>query len=876
MKKSKNVTLAIAIIVLMVSSIVLIAAPIQPAQAALAPVQPYAGPLRSGDVPSGTFDTDVWISIRPNVIGQGQTLLVNIWATPASNAQRKLIGFHVTITKPDGTTDEYTMNSERDTAATWMEYTPNQLGIYKYKVDFPGCFLPAGYYNDGTVYTTEAEGASGYMTAVTYYTGSTYYKPDSSPEYTFTVQEDMVWSWPYVTTPSDYWTCPVATELRDWLPILGDWPWHGPAGPDYYELYPECSPYWNQRMDFFPYVQAPETAHIAWKQNNAIAGITGSGRYGTYGATEWSYEVPFATTSSNPGAITMAIGGRGYMAVPNVRSEYINGNIQQVATTTLKCVDMRTGQLYWEVDGFTHSQSVESFGNWIFQGAIEYPSTMVYLDGSRLYKYNANTGAMTLNTSISPLTSAITYMSGYALGVQNLGTSVPIAQRYRLINFTTGGSTTNFTQRIMSNITWPLSSLPATTDFTEGIAASFGRGLIGYDGTTPEMRLVTVDIRTGIVLVNKTIAPAGSGEFMGYSSASDLCDKGMYAFLNAWGEYVAFDLRTGAIRWTSEKMDEQWDSNSFGAYDTTSAYGMFFRDGYTGVYAFDWDTGKIVWKYENPAVSSFETPYINKNGTTVMSFNGASYAIDGKLYTVNTEHSPTQPITRGWKLNCINITTGEKIFDVMLTGSIGATVDGYMSLSESYTGTLYVLGKGKSATTIEAPSIAVQAGTPIVIKGTITDLSPAQPGTPCVSKDSMSTQMEYLHKQMPIGGLWNNLTITGVPITLTAVDPNGNYVDLGIATSNGYYGNYELIWTPTMEGTYQIMATFAGDESYGSSGAATAIAVTAEPQTSPTPTPTQISLDSVNNNMMIGLGVVGAIIIAAIAIVGLLLLRRRP
>jgi hypothetical protein len=203
-KMSKKTFFSIALVVVMIASTVLIAAPIQPAQAALAPVQPYAGPLKSGDVPTGTFDTDVWISIKPSLIGKGQAALVNVWATPASNAQRRLIGYHITITKPDGTTDEYTMNSERDTAATWKEYTPTMLGVYKYKVDFPGCFLPAGYYNNGVVYTTAAEGASGYMIDVTNYTGSTYYKPDSSPEYTFTVQEDIVWSWPSVSTPTDY------------------------------------------------------------------------------------------------------------------------------------------------------------------------------------------------------------------------------------------------------------------------------------------------------------------------------------------------------------------------------------------------------------------------------------------------------------------------------------------------------------------------------------------------------------------------------------------------------------------------------------------------------------------------------------------------
>ena len=875
-KRTKTI-FSIAIVVILMASVILITAPVQPVQAQLSTTQPYSGPLKTGDVANGTFTTDVWISIRPKLIGVGQTLLVNVWTTPASNAQRKLLGYHITITKPDGNTDEYTLDSERDTAATWMEYTPDQIGEYKYKVDFPGTFCPAGNYNDGKIYVNASGAGQGYQGVATVYTGSTYYKPDSSPEYTFTVQQDMVWSWGATALPNDYWTRNIAPELREWLPIIGDFPWYGPAGPDFYELYPKDSPYWNPRTDFYPYVQGPSSAHIAWKRVQGIGGITGAGRYGTYGATGWSYEVPAATSSLNPGVITMVIGGRGYITVPRVRSQMINGSLQQVATTALQCLDIRTGEVFWEVDGFTHSQGLDSFGSWIFGGAIEYPSTIVYLDGSRLCKYNANTGAQTANVSIAPLGvspsgSAIHYMNGYAIGVQNLGNSVPAAQRYRLINFTTSGTSSNFTSRIMGNISWPLSSLPATTDFTAGIAASFGRGLIGFSGTTPEMRLVTVDLKTGAVLVNKTIEPEGSGELMGYSGASDICDKGIYAFLTAWGQFIGLDIRTGEIRWTSPKMDAPWDSNGFGAYDTTSAYGMFYRAAYSGIYAFDWDTGKIVWKYEAPAISSFETPYIDENGTTVMSFNGVAYAADGKIYTMNTEHSPTQPITRGWQLHCINATTGEGIFKTMMTGSMGAIADGYMAISESYTGTLYVLGKGKSQTTVTAPDVEIEKGKSIVIKGTVLDLSPAQPGTACVSKDSMATQMEYLHKQMPIAGLWGNETITGVPVILTAIDSNGNSVNIGTATSNGYYGTFSFTWTPELEGDYEILANFAGDESYGSSGASTAIVVVQAPTETPSPTATSLAMPPFE---MYTIGAAAATIIA-IAIATVLILRKRP
>ncbi len=835
-------------------------------QAELSATQPYSGQLKAGDVADGTFDTDAWISIRPKVLGLGQTVLVNVWATPASNAHRRLLDYHITITRPDGNTDEFTLDSEIDTAATWMEYAPNQIGEYTYKVDFPGTFHPPGYYNNGDIYTEASEAGAGYRNVPTEYTGSTYYKPDSSPEYTFTVQQDIVPSWGIMEPPTDYWTRPVAPELREWLPILGDWPWYGPAGPDYYELYPDCSPNWNPRMDFYPYVQGPSTAHIAWKRTETIAGITGSGRYGEYGSRGWSYQVPAAGTRGNPSYITMVIAGKGYMTVPKVITQFVDGEAQQVDTDALQCVDIRTGEVLWEVDGFTHSQTQESFGTWQFRGAIEYPSMdIVYLDGDRLYKYNSDTGAQTLDVSISPLTSAFHYRNGFALGVQNLG-----GGNRRLINFTTLGSTSNFANRVESNISWPLSSVPATTDYTLGIAASFGRGLIGYSGTTSEQRLVTVDLYTGQVIVNKTIAPAGSGEFMGYSGASDVCDKGIYAFLTAWGTFKGLDIRTGDVVWTSPKMDEPWDANGFGAYDTTSAYGMFYRAAYTGIYAFDWETGDIVWKYEAPAISPFETPYITPEGTTVNSFNNDILCADGKLYSINTEHTPTQPYTRGWQLHCIDAITGEGIFKTIMNGDPTAIADGYLSVRERYTGELYVLGKGKSETTVTAPDTVIPKGNGVVIKGTVLDLSPAQPGTPCVSKESMALQMEYLHRQMPIGGLWGNETITGVPVTLTAIGSDGSYTDIGVATTEGYYGTFSKTWTPPAEGDYKIIASFAGDESYGSSGAATYISVgpapSADGQIEPEPTfaiPLEIAITA------------AIIVIAIIALAAVYIIRKR-
>jgi hypothetical protein len=195
--------------------------------------------------------------------------------------------------------------------------------------------------------------------------------------------------------------------------------------------------------------------------------------------------------------------------------------------------------------------------------------------------------------------------------------------------------------------------------------------------------------------------------------------------------------------------------------------------------------------------------------------------------------------------------------------------DGYLTLPDQYTGILWSIGKGKSATTVTAPDVSVPLGTAFTIKGSVLDMSPAQPNTPCVSKDSMTTQMEYLHMGMPIAGIWGNETITGVPVTLIAIGANGTVLDLGTATTNGYYGTFSKAWTPPSEGTYEIIANFASDESYGSSAASTAVTVGPAPE--PIEFPPQIQPADYTWTII---GAAIAVIIA-VALVGALILMKR-
>jgi hypothetical protein len=347
-----------------------------------------------------------------------------------------------------------------------------------------------------------------------------------------------------------------------------------------------------------------------------------------------------------------------------------------------------------------------------------------------------------------------------------------------------------------------------------------------------------------------------------------VADHGKVAALMMNGYFMAWDLRTGKLAWKGEAMDYPWSRAAFGAYSVQSAYGMLFREAYDGVYAYNWTDGKIVWHYEALAKSAYESPNIDKNGTTVYSFNTGATIADGKMWTYNTEHTESWPLTRGWGLHCINITDGTRVWSIGNPMSIGAVADGYLAAANPRDGYQYIFGKGKSATTVTAsPKVSVH-GSNVLIEDSVLDMSPAQAGTPCVSAESMTLQMEYLHLQQPIDGLWGNETITGVPVSLYVFDPNENYVHIGDVTTDGYSGTFGFTWEPEVPGQYRVTATFTGDDSYGSSFATTYVSVS-EAVATATPEPPETPPD----NTALLYGILVAVIIAIV--IGLLAMFRK-
>jgi FAD/FMN-containing dehydrogenase len=170
---------------------------------------------------------------------------------------------------------------------------------------------------------------------------------------------------------------------------------------------------------------------------------------------------------------------------------------------------------------------------------------------------------------------------------------------------------------------------------------------------------------------------------------------------------------------------------------------------------------------------------------------------------------------------------------------------------------------------------AVTEGSEALLQGTVIDTSAGTTqygltkrfpdGVAAVSETDMKAWMEYVYEYQSLSGH----LVTGVPVSIDAADPNGNFVHLGDATSDGT-GQFALKWTtPLVPGMYTVVVTFGGSESYYPSHAETHMIVSAAPAATP---PIEFPQPIDNTLTIVAMGIV---LLIAIVIVGILLLRKK-
>jgi len=401
------------------------------------------------------------------------------------------------------------------------------------------------------------------------------------------------------------------------------------------------------------------------------------------------------------------------------------------------------------------------------------------------------------------------------------------------------------------------------------------------DGTTVvKGKLQTFSLeegREGQKLDEVEFAPPSTAGNVSVSLTGVYPEDGVICFeasktLKRWG----YSLDNGDLLWES---DPEPQMNYYSMYDNYYK-GMLLSPSWGGVIlAYNITTGDIVWNYTASNVG-WESPYGN--------YPINIFAIcDDKIYTLTGEHSISQPMYRGPNLRCINATTGEEIFKILmfsanggasLGGQYAQMADGHILALNFFDNEIYCFGKGPSATTVTAsPKVSVH-GTSVMIEGTVTDQTPtgrrntnemfdfSLKGTPAISDEDQAAWMEYMFMQQV-----RPENAKGVEVILETLDPNGNFYEIGNATSD-INGNFAYMFTPEVPGEYQILARFAGSKAYGPSYASTYLGVDEAPQATPTPTPPPPSMAD-TYIVPATVGIIVAII--AVGLVLVLMLRKR-
>jgi outer membrane protein assembly factor BamB len=831
-------------------------------------------PTANAHTPPWTIISYAYLVPAPNPVGVGQRVLIVMWVdTPMPSAtvdnDIRRHDYKLTITKPDGTTE--TMNwpyISDPTGVQYVSWTPDQVGTYTLKFDYPQ-----------QTYTWNA------TSAMRTYTNDTF--SAASKTTTLTVQQEPL---PKATTsyplPTEYWTRPIEGQNTDWWSISSNW-----LGEPYIQS--GLAQGGGTLGNYFGRVQpdgiAPNSPHVMWSRPIQDGGVVGGSSYDVLGKTYYmggSYNTRFSNA--------LIMHGRLYYELPWGNSGGGGGWM---------CVDLRTGEEIWHSDQMGVSGTgipspsfgyLYSFDDPNQHGVV--PSNGWLFSSNFARAYDPGTGRIaSLNVTNVPSGTAVAGTQGEILrySVSNIGNSTN--PNWRLTQW---NSSQVFTTQDSGTIN---ASTPNRYDWN--ISITLGRGSWSIDRASLDniMLLVQGSFGAHVGAAGATVSsdganvtaislkPASRGQVLWtkyYPAAPGNVTRAISNWDPELGVFVLHDketmvhygysLKDGSLLWGPT---ESTNDYTYFRNQPTAAYGKLYWAGYGGtLYCYDMKNGTLLWTYGNGGPGNSTFAGLETSWGTYPVF--VDVIADGKVYLASTEHSPGSPFYKDTRYRCIDAYTGKEIWTLMGWGTgMDATydrvADGFFVYLNCYDMQIYCVGKGPSATTVTAsPKVSVN-GDSVLIEGTVIDTAagtkqnePAARfpnGVPAVSDASMSAWMEYVYMQKP-----RPANATGVEVTLDTIDPNGNWIHIGNATSDTS-GTFSYMWTPDVPGKYTVIATFAGSESYWPSYAETAIGVDAAPPAPPAPEPAA----PLPPYEMYTIGAAIAIIIA-VAIVGLMILRKRP
>ncbi len=870
-------------------------------------------PNVNAHTPAWQIPTYAYINVAPNPVGVNQPVHIDMWLSmvlPGAELGNDIRwqNYKLTITAPDGTNTTETFATVSDpTANQDYSFTPTTTGTYTFTFNFPGMLY---------TWTTEPSMFGGVVPDP--YAGDTYLP--SSASTTLTVQSTPLTAIPPTPLPTQYWTRPIYGENSNWYTISSNWLGTG-------------SPGYSSGMlgaTFQPYDVGSQTSHIMWTTPLQSGGVVGGNNFVIQGDT-YAEGSAYATRYTNP----IIIDGMLIYTEPLSFADSTGG--------PTVCVNLQTGQQIWSSTtipalSFAYlydMQDPNEHGVWP-------PILVATVGGSFLGPpvplewmcYDADTGTPLFNVTNVPAGTALMGPEGEYLIVSlvNLAptttTMTPLGpvttqigpNEYYLQewnssrlwgnNYSGPSTTPPVVPPILdgsnpSLLDWnvsvsSLNSLTATPTIESafyndmaiveaGTMPNAGNNLFGSPTWTPYTYVgINLNPTSGTIgtklWTNTLNAPAGNLT-VSYDGADPTANSGAGVFVEYYTEtmqFVGYSMSTGQRIWgpTSTEAALNFFSTGWTGQGPTVAYGNLYTGGMSGiVYCYSLTNGNLLWTYGNGGTDNSTSAGLNwaTNYPTYI-----SAIANGIVYTVTGEHTFETPIYKGALTRAINATTGQQIWTLSSATSAAtayAVADGYNTFFNGYDNQIYVVGRGPSQTTVQAPLTGITAGNSVTIQGTVTDISAGTKqteqvadfpnGVPVASDASMSQWMSYVYQQQPLP-----TNFTGVTVTLTAIDPNGNYITLGKATTDAN-GLFSYSWqSPQVPGKYTITATFAGTNGYWPSNAQTAVTVQSAPSatSAPTPTPTSVA-DTYFVPAIAGLFV---LIILVGAVLALLMLRKHP
>ncbi len=825
--------------------------------------------------PPWTFPSYPYVVPAPDPIGVGQTGAIVMWVdypmpgALVTNDYRRH-NYTLTITKPDGTTQTQHWDAISDTTGIqYWQYTPDQVGTYTLKFDYGGQIFSWGGQYNGDIYSP------------------------SSRTITWTVQQDPVptpiSSYPL---PTEYWTHPIEGQNTDWWLVSSNWL----GSPQIVNRYQ-------------PYGSAPNSFHVMWSTPIQQGGVVG----GMLGPSEddpvrtYYMGGSYNTRFSNG----LIMNGKLYYQLP-----YGNSG----SGGPYVCQDLRTGKELWRTNLTEAGTSAPSFG-WLEsfddgnQHGVLPNGLLVATSGSTWRGYDPDTGFLTpmIITNV-PSGTSVAGPKGSILRycLTNLGTTenpnwylqqwnstklissiggIGQSGWYGVTGFGGGSATINASQEtstrprfdfntsitLMNGASWSINSNSAYDGYLVLTQGNFGGRTDNYYNRNwygANMTVISTKPESaGQVLWSKHF-DAAPGNVTRDLVAIDQAN-GIFVFEDKETMvHYGYSLTTGERIWGPTEPVDQYD---YFRSTTRCAYGKLYFGGYGGIlYCYDVLNGNLLWTYGNGGEG-------NTTSSGLVTAWG-HYPIflpsiaDGKVYLATTEHSPNSPYYKGAQLRCVNATDGTEIFTgegwgTGMDANYDIVADGYYVYFNGYDSKVYSIGKGPSQTTLNIQNNIVNLGNNILIEGSVLDIAagtqqdeqaarfPA--GVPAVSDESVSAWMSYVYFQKP-----RPTDVTGVEVTLTTFDPNGNCYEIGKATSDAY-GKFNLMWQPPVPGKYTVIANFAGSESYYPSYDEAAFGVAdAAPTASPYPEvaipPTEMYIAAAAVAIIIAIAVVGLVIVLMI------------